>query len=116
MRWLNATFAARRIAIELGRLDTAAEHGNRLAKMGPFDADAQRLVTEVCLRHGEAHRRWSVYRKKLAGSFGGEPGLDPARGRVRPCHLERRGWAPAESARTHESNGRTSSCFRFALS
>jgi len=47
--------------------------------MAPFDADAQRLVIEVCLRrgrHSEAHRRYSVYRKKLAASFGSEPGFD----------------------------------------
>ena len=47
--------------------------------MEPFDADAQRLVIEVCLRrgrHSEAHRRFSTYRKKLAGSFGREPDFD----------------------------------------
>ena len=68
-----------RTAVASGRLDAAAEHGNRLAEMEPFDADAQRLVVEVCLRrgrHSEAHRRYSVYRKKLAASFGSEPGWD----------------------------------------
>ncbi|HWH20713.1 MAG TPA: BTAD domain-containing putative transcriptional regulator [Solirubrobacterales bacterium] len=68
-----------RIAVASGRLDAAAEHGNRLAEMEPFDADAQRLVVEVCLRrgrHSEAHRRYSVYRKKLAASFGSKPGWD----------------------------------------
>ena len=46
------------------------------AETEPFDADAQRLAIEVCLRrgrHSEAHRRYSVYRKKLAASFGSEP-------------------------------------------
>ena len=65
-----------RIAVASGRLDDAAEHGNRLAEMEPFDADAQRLAIEVCLRRGrhtEAHRRYSIYRKKLAASFGSEP-------------------------------------------
>jgi DNA-binding SARP family transcriptional activator len=68
-----------RTAVASGRLDAAAEHGNRLAEMEPFDADAQRLVIEVCLRrgrHSEAHRRYSVYRKKLAASFGSEPAWD----------------------------------------
>ena len=68
-----------RIAVEMGRLDGAAEHADRLAAMEPFDADSQRLVIEVCLRrgrHSEAHRRWSTYRKKLAGSFGSEPSFD----------------------------------------
>jgi DNA-binding SARP family transcriptional activator len=66
-----------RTAVALDRLDSAAEHGNRLAEMEPFDADAQRLVVEVCLRrgrHSEAHRRYAVYRKKLAASFGSDPG------------------------------------------
>jgi DNA-binding SARP family transcriptional activator len=65
-----------RIAVALDRLDAAGEHADRLATMAPFDADAQRLVVEVCLRrgrHSEAHRRYSVYRKKLAASFGSEP-------------------------------------------
>lgn len=65
-----------RIAVDLDRLDAAGEHTDRLATMAPFDADAQRLVIEVCLRrgrHSEAHRRYSVYRKKLATSFGSEP-------------------------------------------
>lgn len=68
-----------RVAVELDRLDAAAEHANRLAAMEPFDADSQRLVIEVCLRrgrHSEAHRRYSTYRKKLAGSFGSEPSFD----------------------------------------
>jgi DNA-binding SARP family transcriptional activator len=68
-----------RIAIASGHLDAAAEHGNRLAEMEPFDADAQRLVIEVCLRrgrHSEAHRRYSVYRKNLGASFGSEPAWD----------------------------------------
>jgi DNA-binding SARP family transcriptional activator len=68
-----------RTAVASGRLDAAAEHGNRLAEMEPFDADAQRLVVEVCLRrgrHSEAHRRYSVYCKKLAASFGSEPSWD----------------------------------------
>ena len=68
-----------RTAVASGRLDAAAEHGNRLAEMEPFDADAQRLVIGVCLRrgrHSEAHRRYSVYRKKLAASFGSEPAWD----------------------------------------
>ena len=67
-----------RAAVALGRLDAAAEHAARLAELEPFDADAQRLVIEVCLRrgrHSEAHRRYSVYRKKLATSFGSEPGF-----------------------------------------
>jgi DNA-binding SARP family transcriptional activator len=68
-----------RIAVGLDRLDAAAEHCDRLAAMEPFDADSQRLVVEVCLRRGrysEAQRRWSTYRKKLAGLFGSEPAFD----------------------------------------
>ncbi len=68
-----------RAAVALDRLDAAAEHAARLAELEPFDADAQRLVIEVCLRrgrHSEAHRRYSVYRKKLAAAFGSEPRFD----------------------------------------
>jgi DNA-binding SARP family transcriptional activator len=68
-----------RTAVALGRLDAAAEQAGRLAELEPFDADAQRLVIEVCLRrgrHSEAHRRYSVYRKKLAAAFGSEPRFD----------------------------------------
>jgi DNA-binding SARP family transcriptional activator len=68
-----------RIAVDQGRLDAAGEHADRLATMAPFDADAQRLVIEVCLHrghHSEAHRRYTAYRKKLAASFGSDPGFD----------------------------------------
>jgi DNA-binding SARP family transcriptional activator len=68
-----------RTAVALSRLDAAAEHAARLAELEPFDADAQRLVIEVCLRrgrHSEAHRRYAVYRKKLAAAFGSEPRFD----------------------------------------
>jgi len=68
-----------RVAIGRGRLDAAAEQARRLAEMEPFDADAQRLLIEVCLRrgrHSEAHRRFTTFAKQLAGAFGREPDFD----------------------------------------
>jgi DNA-binding SARP family transcriptional activator len=68
-----------RVAIALDCLDAAAEQARRLAEMEPFDADAQRLLIEVCLRrgrHSEAHRRFNTFAKQLAGAFGREPDFD----------------------------------------
>jgi DNA-binding SARP family transcriptional activator len=73
--------AQARIAVELGRLEAAADHARRLAEMEPFDSDTQRLLIEVCLRrgrHSEAHRRYGLFRKKLAQSFGREPDFELA--------------------------------------
>lgn len=77
----RALRAETRIAVELGRLEAAADHARRLAEMEPFDSDTQRLLIEICLRrgrHSEAHRRYSLFRKKLAQSFGSEPGFELA--------------------------------------
>lgn len=68
-----------RVAVALDRLDAAAEQARRLAELEPFDADAQRLLIEVCLRrgrHSEAHRRFTTFTKQLAGAFGREPDFD----------------------------------------
>ncbi len=73
--------AQARIAVELGRLEAAADHARRLAEMEPFDSDTQRLLIEVCLRrgrHSEAHRRYGLFRKKLAQTFGREPDFELA--------------------------------------
>jgi DNA-binding SARP family transcriptional activator len=70
-----------RIAVELGRLEAAADHARRLAEMEPFDSDTQRLLVEICLRrgrHSEAHRRYGLFRKKLAQSFDREPDFELA--------------------------------------
>jgi DNA-binding SARP family transcriptional activator len=77
----RALRAQARIAVDLGRLEAAADHARRLADMEPFDSDTQRLLIEVCLRrgrHSEAHRRYSLFRKKLAQSFGREPDFELA--------------------------------------
>jgi DNA-binding SARP family transcriptional activator len=68
-----------RVAVGGERLDAAAAGARRLAEMEPFDADAQRLLIEVCLRrgrHSEAHRRFTTFAKQLAGAFGREPDFD----------------------------------------
>jgi DNA-binding SARP family transcriptional activator len=65
-----------RIAVELGELEPAADHARRLAEMEPFDSDTQRLLIAVCLRRGrrsEAHRRFTLFSKKLQQEFGREP-------------------------------------------
>jgi len=65
-----------RTSVDLGELETGADQARRLAEMEPFDADTQRLAIEVCLRrgrHSEAHRRYSLFSKKLQQEFGREP-------------------------------------------
>lgn len=77
----RALRAQARIAVELDRLEAAADHARRLAEMEPFDSDTQRLLVEICLRrgrHSEAHRRYGLFRKKLAQSFDGEPDFELA--------------------------------------
>lgn len=64
------------ISIELGELELAADQARRLAEMEPFDSDTQRLLIEVCLRQGrrsEAHRRFTLFGKKLHQEFGRAP-------------------------------------------
>jgi DNA-binding SARP family transcriptional activator len=64
------------ISVELGELEPAADQARRLAEMEPFDSDTQRLLIEVCLRqgrHSEAHRRFTLFSKKLQQEFGREP-------------------------------------------
>jgi DNA-binding SARP family transcriptional activator len=64
------------ISVELGELEPAADQARRLAEMEPFDSDTQRLLIEVCLRQGrrsEAHRRFTLFGKKLQQEFGREP-------------------------------------------
>lgn len=64
------------ISVELGELEPAADQARRLAEMEPFDSDTQRLLIEVCLRQGrrsEAHRRFTLFGKKLQQQFGREP-------------------------------------------
>jgi len=69
------------IAIALGQLELAADQARRLAEMEPFDTDTQRLLIEVCLRQGrrsEAHRRFTLFGKKLQQEFGREPDFNLA--------------------------------------
>ncbi len=69
------------ISIDLGELEPAADQARRLAEMEPFDSDTQRLLIEVCLRqgrHSEAHRRFTLFSKKLQQEFGREPDFDLA--------------------------------------
>ncbi|MGE0066932.1 MAG: BTAD domain-containing putative transcriptional regulator, partial [Solirubrobacterales bacterium] len=64
------------IAIETGELEPGAGQARRLAEMEPFDSDTQRLLIEICLRQGrrsEAHRRFTLFAKKLAQEFGRQP-------------------------------------------
>jgi len=64
------------ISVELEELELAADQARRLAEMEPFDADTQRLLIEVCLRQGrrsEAHRRFTLFGKKLQQEFGRGP-------------------------------------------
>lgn len=64
------------ISVELGELQPAADQARRLAEMEPFDSDTQRLLIEVCLlqgRRSEAHRRYTLFAKKLAQEFGLAP-------------------------------------------
>ena len=73
--------AQTRIAVGQDRLEAASDYARRLAEMEPFDSDSQRLLIEICLRrgrHSEAHRRYSLFRKKLAQSFGREPDFELA--------------------------------------
>ena len=75
----RALRAQARIAVELDRLEAASDYARRLAELEPFDSDSQRLLIEICLRrgrHSEAHRRYSLFRKKLAQSFGREPDFE----------------------------------------
>ncbi len=71
---------ALRARIELAKdgadLESLAADSRRLAEMEPFDADAQRLVIEICLRRGrrsEAYRRYGAFRKRMLSHFGEEP-------------------------------------------
>jgi DNA-binding SARP family transcriptional activator len=60
-------------------LEALAVDSRRLAEMEPFDADAQKLVIEICLRRGrrsEAYRRYSAFRKRMLSHFGEEPDFD----------------------------------------
>lgn len=64
------------ISVELGELELAGDQARRLAGLEPFDSDTQRLLIEVCLRqgrHSEAHRRYTLFAKKLQQEFGREP-------------------------------------------
>jgi len=66
------------ISVELGELELAGDQARRLAELEPFDSDTQRLLIEVCLRqgrHSEAHRRYTLFAKKLQQEFGREPGF-----------------------------------------
>lgn len=66
------------ISVELGELELASDQARRLAELEPFDSDTQRLLIEVCLRqgrHSEAHRRYTLFVKKLQQEFGSDPGF-----------------------------------------
>ena len=68
-----------RIDIELGRLESAAQHTRRLADLEPFDNDAQQLLIETCLRRGrrsEAHRRYSHFKRRMSDVFGCAPDFE----------------------------------------
>ncbi len=72
----RALRAETEIAVAAGSLEAAADHARRLAEMEPFDSASQRLFAEVCLRrgrHSEAHRRFSLFRKRLAKEFSRDP-------------------------------------------
>lgn len=69
------------ISVEQGRYDVATEDARRLSDMEPFDTDAQKTFIDICLRRGrrsEAHRRYSVLRKRMLDSFSREPDFDLA--------------------------------------
>lgn len=64
--------------VAAGDLETGAEHLQRLAELEPFDLDAQRDVLALMLRrgrHGDAHRRYEVVRRRFRRTFGEDPDL-----------------------------------------
>jgi DNA-binding SARP family transcriptional activator len=68
--------AQARIEIDLGQLDSAADHVRRLTELEPFDGDAQQLLVEICLRRGrrsEAHRRYARFKHRMLSVFETEP-------------------------------------------
>ena len=59
--------------IRVGDLDTAAEYGERLIDLDPFDFEVQRAVLMIALRRGrrsEALRRYGTMRRRMLSEFG----------------------------------------------
>lgn len=61
-----------------GELDLAGEHLQRLAELEPYDLDAQRELLALMIRrgrHGDAHRRYEIVRRRYRRAFGEDPDL-----------------------------------------
>ena len=66
------------LKLAAGEVEAGAAQLNRLAELEPFDLDAQRDVLALMLRqgrHGDAHRRFEVVRRRFRRTFGEEPAL-----------------------------------------
>lgn len=107
------------LKLAAGEVEAGAAQLQRLAELEPFDLDAQRDVLALMLRqgrHGDAHRRFEVVRRRFRRTFGEEPALSlaeladppalscplPGMGSLAPCHSCRRSSpspAPPRAAR-----------------
>jgi len=66
------------LKLAAGEVEAGAAQLQRLAELEPFDLDAQREVLALMLRqgrHGDAHRRFEVVRRRFRRTFGEEPPL-----------------------------------------
>jgi len=66
------------LKLAAGEIDAGAAQLQRLAELEPFDLDAQRDVLALMLRqgrHGDAHRRYEVVRRRFRRTFGEDPDL-----------------------------------------
>jgi DNA-binding SARP family transcriptional activator len=91
-----------RIEIDLGHLESAAQHTRRLADLEPFDNDVQQLLIEICLRRGrrsEAHRRYAHFKRRMSDVFGCAPDFELG-------DVEREVGKPADGAAVTPAAGR----------
>ena len=71
--------AMAQMAVATGRLVTAADHLQRLARLEPFDSHVHQMLIEVCLRRGrrtEALRHYHALRARLERAFGERPDFE----------------------------------------
>jgi DNA-binding SARP family transcriptional activator len=78
LRELAARMTRALVELELrrGAREVALTYASDLAEMEPFDGDVQRELLRLCMlmgKHGEAVRRYELYRNRLRRHFGGEP-------------------------------------------
>ena len=100
----DALRALSELALGADRLDHAAAHLERLARMEPFDSDVHRRLVEVCLRRGrrtEAVRHYAALRLRLQRAFGELPDFalhDAAAAVARAAPAPARNGRPSASA------------------